>query len=58
MQLHCTVNFAGRLQTVRIAASGLHLFGLTETVREVFDISGFSQILAVFAAEAEALKGF
>jgi anti-anti-sigma factor len=38
--------------------SGLRLFGLNETVREVFDISGFSTILAVFATEADALKGF
>ena len=36
----------------------LHLFGLNETVQEVFDISGFSTILAVFATEADALKGF
>lgn len=36
----------------------LRLFGLNETVREVFDISGFSTILAVFATEADALKGF
>lgn len=33
----------------------LHLFGLNETVREVFDISGFSTILPVFGTEAEAL---
>jgi anti-anti-sigma regulatory factor len=32
--------------------------GLNETVREVFDISGFSTILAVFATAADALKGF
>jgi anti-sigma B factor antagonist len=38
--------------------SGLRLFGLNETVREVFDVSGFSSILAVFAKEADALKGF
>jgi anti-anti-sigma factor len=38
--------------------SSLRLFGLNETVREVFDISGFSTILAVFATEADALKGF
>jgi anti-anti-sigma factor len=36
----------------------MHLFGLNETVQEVFDISGFSTILAVFATEADALKGF
>lgn len=40
------------------AGGALHLFGLNETVQEVFDISGFSTILAVFATEAEALKGF
>ena len=40
------------------AGGALHLFGLNDTVREVFAISGFSTILAVFATEAEALKGF
>ena len=40
------------------AGSALRLFGLNDTVREVFDISGFSTILAVFATEADALKGF
>ncbi len=36
----------------------LRTFGLNETVREVFDISGFSTILAVFPGEADALQGF
>jgi len=40
------------------AGGALRLFGLNETVKEVFDISGFSTILAVFATEADALKGF
>ena len=40
------------------AGAGLRLFGLNDTVREVFDISGFSTILAVFPTEADALKGF
>ncbi len=40
------------------AGGALHLFGLNDTVREVFDISGFSAILLVFATEADALKGF
>jgi serine/threonine-protein kinase RsbW len=40
------------------AGGALHLFGLNDTVREVFQISGFSTILAVFATEADALKGF
>lgn len=38
-------------------AGALRLFGLNQTVREVFDISGFSKILAVFSTEAEALRG-
>jgi anti-anti-sigma factor len=42
----------------RLSAAGgaLRLFGLNETVREVFDISGFSTIFAVFATEADALR--
>ena len=40
------------------AGGALRLFGLNETVREVFDISGFATILAVFPTEADALKGF
>lgn len=37
-------------------AGALRLFGLNETVGEVFQISGFARILAVFATEAEAVK--
>lgn len=37
--------------------SALRLFGLNETVGEVFEISGFATILTVRATEAEALKG-
>jgi anti-sigma B factor antagonist len=40
----------------RAGAGALRLFGLNETVREVFQISGFSTILPVFATEAEALE--
>ena len=39
------------------SGGALRLFGLNETVREVFDISGFSTILPVFVTEADALKG-
>jgi anti-anti-sigma factor len=39
-------------------AGGLRLFGLNETVGEVFQISGFATILAVFATEAKALEKF
>ena len=44
----------------RISAAGgsLRICGLNETVNEVFEISGFSMILNVFATEAEALEGF
>ena len=43
----------------RLSAAGgeLRTFGLNETVREVFDISGFSTILAVYGTEAEAVRG-
>lgn len=37
-------------------AGALRLFGLNDTVGEVFRISGFSTILAVCATEAEALE--
>lgn len=37
--------------------SALRLFGLNETVREVFHISGFSAIFTVCATEADALEG-
>jgi anti-anti-sigma factor len=47
-----------RLGGTGAGGGALRLFGLNETVREVFDISGFSTILAVFATEADALKGF
>ena len=40
------------------AGGGVRMFGLNETVREVFDISGFSKILAVYPNEAAALTGF
>jgi anti-anti-sigma factor len=39
------------------AGSALRLFGLNESVREVFQISGFSTIFAVVATEADALQG-
>ena len=44
----------------RLAGAGgnLRVCGLNETVSEVFEISGFSTILNVFASESEALSGF
>jgi anti-anti-sigma factor len=47
----------GTAKRLRGAGGALRLFGLNETVREVFQISGFSTILAVFATEADALEG-
>ena len=41
-----------------IGSSGsLRLFGLNPEVREVFDVSGFSTILAIFDDEPSALEG-
>jgi anti-anti-sigma factor len=43
----------------KVGAKGgaLRTFGLNQTVREVFDISGFSAILPVFPSESDALTG-
>lgn len=42
----------------RIGPSGsLRLCGLNPTVREVFDVSGFSTIFAIFDDESSALAG-
>jgi anti-anti-sigma factor len=46
----------GTAKQLMAKGGGLKTFGLNQTVREVFDISGFSTILAVFATEAEALQ--
>ncbi len=48
----------GAAKRLNGAGGALHLFGLNETVREVFEISGFSTILNVFATEADALSRF
>ena len=56
--LRVLLGAAKRLGATGEKGGALRLFGLNETVREVFDISGFSTILAVFAAEADALIGF
>ena len=36
----------------------LRLCNLNETVREIFDMSGFSTILQVYKTESEAIEGF
>lgn len=48
----------GTAKRSKAAGGGVRMFGLNESVREVFDISGFSTILAVFPTEAAALTGF
>jgi anti-sigma B factor antagonist len=42
----------------KIGTSGsLRLFGLNPSVREVFDVSGFSTIFAIYDGEPSALAG-
>jgi anti-anti-sigma factor len=43
----------------KIAAGGgqFRLFGLNETVQEVFDISGFSTLLSVYSSRGDAVEG-
>jgi anti-anti-sigma regulatory factor len=40
---------------MRAKGGTLRIFGLNQSVREVFEISGFSTILSVYPSEAEAL---
>ena len=45
----------GAAKQLRAKGGTLGMFGLNQSVREVFDISGFSSILSVYQSEAEAL---
>ena len=47
----------GAAKRLQGAGSALRLFGLNDSVREVFQISGFSTILSVYPTEADALAG-
>lgn len=47
----------GAAKTLLASRGSLGIFGLNPSVREVFEISGFSTILAVYPSEAEALAG-
>jgi anti-anti-sigma factor len=38
-------------------SGGLRLSGLNPTVRQVFDVAGFTQLFAIFASRDEALAG-
>ena len=43
---------------LKTADGELRICNLNDVVKEVFDISGFSTIFAVFGSETEALDGF
>jgi len=45
----------GAAKKLRASGGTLRMFGLNQSVREVFEISGFSAILAVYPSEAEAV---
>ena len=45
----------GAAKQLRAKGGTLGMFGLNQSVREVFEISGFSSILSVYSSEAEAL---
>ena len=45
----------GAAKQIKAKGGTLRIFGLNQSVREVFDISGFSAILASYPSEAEAL---
>jgi anti-sigma B factor antagonist len=47
----------GAAKKLQPPAGGLRLFGLNETVREVFEISGFAKILQLRGSQAEAMEG-
>ena len=48
----------GLTKQLNAKGGALRTFGLNQTVREVFEISGFATILKVFPGEGEALSGF
>ena len=45
----------GAAKQLRASGGKLGMFGLNQSVREVFEISGFATILSVYQSEAEAL---
>jgi anti-anti-sigma factor len=45
----------GVAKQLRASGGKLAMFGLNQSVREVFEISGFASILPIHATEAEAL---
>jgi anti-anti-sigma factor len=45
----------GAAKQLRASGGKLGMFGLNQSVREVFEISGFATILSVYQSEADAL---
>jgi len=45
----------GAAKQLRVSGGTLRMFGLNQSVKEVFEISGFSSILSVYPSEAEAV---
>ena len=45
----------GAAKQLRAKGGTLGMFGLNQSVREVFEISGFASILSIYPSEAEAL---
>lgn len=45
----------GAAKKLRGSGGTLGMFGLNQSVREVFEISGFSSILSIYQSEAEAV---
>lgn len=45
----------GAAKRLRASGGTLGMFGLNQSVREVFEISGFATILSIYPSEAEAL---
>ena len=48
----------GLAKQLKARGGTLRTFGLNQSVRELFEISGFATILKVFAGEGEALSEF
>jgi anti-anti-sigma factor len=46
----------GAAKHLRASGGKLGMFGLNQSVKEVFEISGFATILSVYQTEAEALN--
>ena len=47
----------GAAKKLKASGGKFAMFGLNQSVREVFEISGFSAILSVYPSETEAVAG-